>query len=56
MQLHTQAGNITTNFKFKLGFTLPSLSATNFVTWKYHVYESEKSMYDVILGRDPFKN
>ena len=32
MQWHMQAGNITTNIKFKVDFTLPALSATNVVT------------------------
>ena len=33
MQLHTQAGNITTNLKVKIDFTLTELSATKTVTW-----------------------
>ena len=37
MQWQTQSENITTNFKVKIDFTLPSLRATNFVTWKCHV-------------------
>ena len=32
MQWHTQAGNITTNLKVKVYFTLPPLSVTNVVT------------------------
>ena len=32
MQWHTQAINITSNFKFKVFFALPALIATNFVT------------------------
>ena len=35
-----------------MDFTLPTLSATNVVTWKCHVYESAKGRYDMILGRD----
>ena len=31
--------------------TLPTLSATNVVTWKCHVGESDKGSYDIILGR-----
>ena len=42
MQWHTQAGNITTNLKVKVDFTLPELSATNAVTWKCHVDNSTK--------------
>ena len=51
MQWQTQAGNITTNFKVKVDFTLPTLSATNFVTWKCHVDEYAKGIYDMILVR-----
>ena len=32
IQWHTQAGNITTNLKVEVYFTLPSLSATDFKT------------------------
>ena len=32
MQWHTQAGNITTNIKVKVDFTLTKLSAINIVT------------------------
>ena len=48
MQWHTQAGNITTNLKVKLDFTLPALIATNVLTWKCHVDESAKGIYDMI--------
>ena len=34
MQWNTQSGNITTNVKVKVYFTLPVLSSTNVVTWK----------------------
>ena len=37
MQWQTQAGNITTNFKVKVNFTLPAISVTNFMTWKCYV-------------------
>ena len=40
MQWNTQAGNISTNIKVKVGFILPELSATDVVTWNYHVNES----------------
>ena len=50
MQWNTQAGNITTNPKVKVDFTIPALSATNVVTWRFHVDESTKSRYDMILG------
>ena len=52
IQWHTQAGNITTNLKVKLDFTLPALSAMNVVMWKFHVDDSSKGRYDMILGRD----
>ena len=40
-----------TNIKVKVDFTLPTLSATNVVTWIYHVDESSKGRYDMILGQ-----
>ena len=52
IQWHTQAGNINTNHKVKVDFTLPALSAKNVVTWKCHVYESAKGRYDMILRQD----
>ena len=52
IQWHTYTGNITNNHKVKLYFTLPALSVTNFMTWKFHVGESSKSRYDMILGQD----
>ena len=51
----TQAGNITSNIKVKVDFTLPELSATKFVTWNCHVDDSAKGRYDMILGRDLLK-
>ena len=51
IQWHTQAGNITTNLKVKVYFTLPRLRAMNVVTWKCHVDDSAKCRYDLILGR-----
>ena len=50
MQWHTQSGNITTNIKVKVKFSLTSLMATNVVTWKCHVDDSTKGRYDIILG------
>ena len=52
MQWETQAGNITTNTKVNEDFTLPELSTTNLMTWKFHVDESAKGRYGIILGRD----
>ena len=42
MQWNTQAVNITTNIKVKIDYTLTALSATNVVTWKFHVDDSTK--------------
>ena len=52
MQWHTQAGNINTYLKVKIDFTLPKLSAMKIVTWNWHVDDSDKVRYDMILGRD----
>ena len=51
MPWHTQAVNITTNIKVKVYLTLPTRSATNVVTWNFHVDYSAKGRYDIILGR-----
>ena len=51
MQWHTQAGNITTNIKVEVDFTIPELRTTNAVMCKYNVDESSKGRYDMILGR-----
>ena len=51
IQWHTQVGGITTNLKFKIDFILPEVSATRIVMWKYHVDDSTKGRYDMILGR-----
>ena len=51
MQLHTQAGNINTNCKVKGGFTLPELSAADVMARNYHVDDSTKGRYGMILGR-----
>ena len=52
MQWHTQAGNITTNIKVEVDFTLPAFSTTNVVTWTCHVGEYAKGGCDMILGQD----
>ena len=41
-QLHTQAGNIITNLKVKLYFTLPTLISMYIMAWKFHVDDSTK--------------
>ena len=51
MQRHTHARNITITIKVKLYFTLPSLRATNIVTWKCHLDDSAKGRRDMILGQ-----
>ena len=48
-------GNLTTNPKVKIDFTLPKFSATEIVTWDFHVDDSAKGRYDIILGRDILK-
>ena len=55
MQWHTQAGNITTNIKVEIDFTLTELGVTNVMTWDFHVGESAKGSYAIILGRDRLK-
>ena len=50
MQWNTKARNITTSLK--VYFTLPTLSATNIVTWNCNVYESTMGRYDMILVQD----
>ena len=52
MQWHTQAGNITTNLRVKVDFTLTVLSAMNIVTCKCHVDNSAKGRYNMILGQN----
>ena len=51
MQCYMQAGNITTNLKVEVEFNLPELSATNFGTWKFHVDDSAKGRYNMILEK-----
>ena len=52
MEWHTQAVDITTNLKVKIDFTLPGFSATKIVMWNFHVDDSTKIRYSIILGRD----
>ena len=52
MQWHTKSGNITTNHKVEVDFTLPALSETNVMTWNCHVDDYAKGRYDMILVRD----
>ena len=50
-QWQTQARKITTNIKVNVDFTLPVISTTNVLTWKFHMDDSAKGRYDIILGR-----
>ena len=52
MQWHMKAGIITNNIQGKMGLNLPEIIATNIVTWNFHVNDSAKDRYDMILGRD----
>ena len=52
VQWHTQAGNITTNLKVKIYFTLPELSMTKIVTWNCHVDDFSNGRQEMVLGRD----
>ena len=52
MQPQTQAGNITTNTKFKIYSTLPEFSLTKIATCNCHVNVSAKIRYDMIPGED----
>ena len=47
-----QAGKFTTSKKVNIEFCLPKFSATNIVTWKFHVDESTNGRDYMILGRD----
>ena len=52
MQWHAQDRNFTTNLKVEVDFTLPALSATNVVMWKFDVDEYVKGKNDMILEQD----
>ena len=52
MQWHMQAGNIITNIKAEVDFTLSELITTNVMAWEFHVDDSTKGRYNMILGRD----
>ena len=55
MQWNKQVGNITTSIKVKVDFTLTELSATDVVTWSFHVDDFAKGRYNMILGQDLLK-
>ena len=52
MQWNTKSGNITTNLKVRIDFTLPALSATNAMTWNCHVDDYAKGRFYMILEPD----
>ena len=52
IQWHTQSGNITTNTKVKIYFTLPGFTTKKIVTWNKNVNDYAKGRYDMILVRD----
>ena len=52
MKRNTQDGEITTNLKVQIDFTLPALSAMNVLMWNFYVDDSNKGRYDMILERD----
>ena len=54
MKWHTQAVSITNNLKFKIDSTLPELIPTKIVVWNFHMDDSTRGRYDMILGRDLF--
>ena len=47
VQWNTQAGNITTNLKVDVYFTLPVLRSTYVVTWKCKMDESTEGRYNM---------
>ena len=53
MQWHMQAGIINTNLKVKIDFTLPYISATKILVWNFHLDDSARREYYIIVGRDP---
>ena len=44
--------NITTNINVKIFSTLNNISAMKIVTWNFHVDDSSKGRYDMILVRN----
>ena len=47
--------NLTINMKAKMYSTLPELIAKKIVMWDFHVDDSAKGRYAMILGRDLLK-
>ena len=51
IKCHTKSGKITNNLKVKIDFTLTEIIATRILTWTFHVDDSTKGRYNMILGR-----
>ena len=51
MQWHTQAGNITNNYKVNVDFAVPTLNAKNVVAGNFRVDGSAMGRNAMILGR-----
>ena len=51
IQWHTQSGNITTNLKVKIYFSLPEITATKTVMWYFHMDDSAKGGHYKIFGK-----
>ena len=51
MPIPKKSGSITTNLKVKY-FILPELSQMKIVMWGFHVDDSSKGIYGMILSRD----
>ena len=52
MKWNTQAGFITANLNFKMDFTLPGFREKEILTCNFHVDDSAKGRYDIILAKD----
>ena len=49
IQWHTLPSNITTKLKVKIDFSIPGFSTTEIEKWNFHVDDSAKCRYDMIL-------
>ena len=50
VQCHTKVGKLTTSLKVKIDFTLPELSVTEIAALIFHLDDSTKIKYHMILG------
>ena len=46
-----KADNITNHHNIRIDFTLTEFIETHNLTWRFHVYESAKSRYHMIIRR-----